>query len=119
MKHTRRKILGFLSALPISSVAFASDLQKAVGKNSLPEALGFDFENEMLRRLDEGTLSTKYYDFMGRHKVTSVKALASKPFSRHKDRMTKEFVSDLVNPASSGGVVSTNALSAIIPPDEL
>jgi len=89
-KQTRRKILGMLSLLPISSVAFASDFAKKLGGGNDPGATDFDYEGEMMRRLQDHTLGEKYYDFLNRHEIQNVQALSSDQFLRHRDRLTKE-----------------------------
>ncbi len=110
-KHTRRSILGILSMLPISSVAFASDFSARLGGGNMPDG-DFDYEGEMMRRLDEGTLGDKYYDFLNRHKVEP-QDLAAPKFLKHRVRLTKEFVSDIHNPKMDQLVAAT--LSAIPP----
>lgn len=114
-KQTRRSVLGLLSMLPISSVAFASEFASSIGSQNKPNLKTFDYEGELMRRLDEGSLNEKYYDYMKRHNIPSLEALNSKSFAKYKSRLTKEFVSDLVNPQGGDDIV-TAALSSI-PPD--
>lgn len=117
MKKSRRSILGILSLLPFSSVAFAQEFNCMTGSGHLYGNAGGndpDYESEMLRRLNEGTLGPKYYDFLDRHQVPSYESLETQEYSRHRGRLTKEFISDIY---SGGGVaaMSSGALSGIPP----
>lgn len=112
-KQTRRKILGILATLPVSSTAFAYGAQFVTGFDSI-KPKNLDYEGEMMRRLDEGTLSAKYYDFLDRHDVKSVQSLYEPQYSRHKSRLIKEFISDLYNPEDSV-IMASSSMSAIPP----
>lgn len=114
-KQTRRKILGMLSLMPISSVAFASDFANKLGGGNDPGPTGYDYEGEMMRRLDEGTMPEKYYDFLDRHEVSDTQALSTATFNKHRSRLTREFISDIHSPSLAASSVG-QALS-FIPPE--
>jgi hypothetical protein len=114
MNKKRRSLLGFLSLLPISSVAFAQEINSAMD-SILPGSTYQDYESEMIRRFLEGTLSPKYYDFLDRHGIPSIESLRDPQYSRHLARLVKEFIADLIPNSNDVQSLSAGTLSFVPP----
>lgn len=115
-KITRRSLLVLLSFIPINSIAFASDFALTLcGGNESRN--NYDYEKEMVRRLEEGSLPNKYRDFMEAHNITSIKALFYPENRSLRDRLRREFISDLYDPKTSLEYTS-GSISNIFPPSE-
>ncbi|MCB0411189.1 MAG: hypothetical protein KDD22_01600 [Bdellovibrionales bacterium] len=114
MNKSRRSILGILSLMPFSSVAFAQDFSCLMGSNRTFGDNDTNYEGEMMRRLNEGTLSPKYYDFLERHQVPDYESLETPEYSRHRNRLTREFISDIYT-RGQVAAMSSGALSGIPP----
>lgn len=93
MKKTiKRNLLYLLSFIPIKSIAFASIFASTLG---ISNGLSGDYEAEMMRRLEEGSLPDKYYDFIDTHGIESIEELYSPELQSHRNYLKNEFISDL------------------------
>lgn len=102
----KKVLLSILAMLPISSIAFAVEynLQGLNIKENVDPA---KVEAELLERLAENQLPTKYYQFLVDHNIESSEQLESPEFTELKKRLIEEYIKDYKTPmARSGGTIS-------------
>jgi len=105
--NLRKIILFFISLLPISSVSFAMTYDDALGDRHSEKH--FNLEDEMIRRLESGDISEKYYNFLAKYEIEDVEDLMSSKRNKHRNLMLTRFTSDF-----QGVQVAAGALSEII-----
>ncbi len=117
-KLIRKSILGIISLMPIQALGFASDFSSIflsdIYEDSAPNTANQEYEKELVRRLEEGTLSHKYYDFMEKHRIHSTDDLLSSRSQKNLKKLTREFIKDIHEPllASKNVILSENLSDA-------
>lgn len=92
MSHIRKIILFLLSFLPIQAIAYAVEYNNTVSSEKINE---FDIESEFLERLENGTLTEKYYNFLKKYGIYSVEDLYGNENRRVRARILDAFGKEL------------------------